>query len=277
MSLLSNYDVKVFEKIKQVDADGREFWSARDLQKVLEYAEWRNFIKVVEKAEEACKNAANPIKNHFVEVNKMVEIGSNTSKEIEDVLLSRYACYLIVQNGDPKKEIIAWGQSYFAVQTRRQELAETFTQLDEDKKRLTIRRDLREHNKNLVSTARNAGVATPADYAIFQDAGYQGLYGGLKAKDIHQRKHLKKSQKILDYMNSTELAANLFRATQTEEKLRREKIIGKAKANRTHQAVGAKVRQTIKELGGTMPENLSTPKDSVQKLEKRENKKLTAR
>lgn len=258
----------IFEEIKHISEDGVEFWYARELQTALEYVEWRNFRKVVEKAKIACENSANDVKSHFVEVNKMVNIGSGTSREVDDVMLSRYACYLIVQNGDPQKEIIALGQTYFAVKTRQQELAEKFEELTENQKRLSIRNEIIEHNKSLAEAAKNAGVETEKDYAVFQNKGYQGLYGGLGAKEIHARKGLKKSQKILDHMGSTELAANLFRATQTDEKLRRENIQGKENANRTHYEVGAKVRSTIKELGGTMPEDLPTPEKSIRQIEK---------
>jgi DNA-damage-inducible protein D len=205
----------------------------------------------------------------------MARIGSSAQREIEDFELSRYACYLIVQNGDPAKPVIANGQTYLAIQTRRQELAdnEAFQQLQEEEKRFFLRSELKEHNKQLVETAQQAGVETNLDFAIFQNHGYKGLYGGLDAQGIHRRKGLKKSQKILDHMCSTELAANPFRATQTEEKLRREHIKGKAKADQTHFEVGAKVRQTIKDLGGDMPEDLPTPKQSARQLE-REQKKL---
>jgi DNA-damage-inducible protein D len=204
----------------------------------------------------------------------MVDIGSGAKRQVEDFRLSRYACYLIVQNGDPGKPVIANGQTYFAMQTRRQELADSakFSQLGEDEKRLAIRNELATHNKHLAAAAKDAGVETPLDYAIFQDHGYKGLYGGLGNKEIHARKDLKKSQKILDHMGSTELAANLFRATQTEEKLRRDQVQGKTHANKTHFDVGRKVRQTIAELGGTMPESLPKPDASIQQIESAKKK-----
>ena len=263
---------KLFEDIKHYNEFDMEFWYARELQEVLEYTDWRNFNKVINKAKESCENSKNNTLDHFVEVDKMVRIGSGAEREIKDIILSRYACYLIVQNGDPKKETIALGQTYFAVQTRKQELSEQFTELTEDKKRLAIRNELREHNKNLAEAAKDAGVETHQEYAVFQNYGYMGLYGGMKANDIHKVKGLKPSEKILDHMGSTELAANLFRATQTEEKLRREKIQGKENANKTHFEVGKKVRQTIEELGGTMPENLPNPEKSIKQIEKEQNK-----
>ena len=265
---------ETFEGMRQFDADGNEFWIARQLAKVLEYSEYRHFQPVIERAKEACRNSDHPVEDHFEDVLDMVDIGSGAKRQIADIRLSRYACYLIVQNGDPSKPVIANGQSYFALQTRRQELSdnEALVRLSENDKRLLARAELTEHNKNLAAAAKDAGVETPIDYAIFQDHGYKGLYGGRGAKDIHAIKGLKKSQKILDHMGSTELAANLFRATQTEEKLRRDQVRGKQKANQTHFEVGKKVRQTIDELGGTMPEALPTPEKSIQQIESAKKK-----
>lgn len=260
---------QTFEEIKQVNEFDQEFWSARKLAKVLEYAEYRNFLPVIEKAKEACRNSGQAVEDHFVELHEMVRIGSGAERKMESIGLSRYACYLIVQNGDPSKPVIANGQTYFAIQTRRQELADdaAFQQLKENEKRLFLRNELREHNTQLAEAAQQAGVETHIDFATFQNHGYRGLYGGLDAQGIHARKELEKSHKILDHMGSTELAANLFRATQTEEKLRRDEITGKTRANKTHHDVGKKVRQTIEELGGTMPEDLPTPADSIKKIE----------
>lgn len=264
---------QTFESIKQ-EENGCEFWSARALAKILDYYDYRNFLPVIEKAKEACKNSGYNINDHIVDINNMIDIGKGGKRQVSDVRLSRYGCYLIVQNGDPSKPIIANGQTYFAIQTRRQELANdlAFQDLEEDEKRLFLRRELRTHNKILATTAQRAGVQTSLDFAIFQDHGYKGLYGGLGAKDIHRRKGLQKGQEILDYMGSTETAANYFRVTQTEEKLRRDKIQGKSKANQTHFDVGEKVRQTIKELGGTMPEKLPIVRKSIKQLEKERSK-----
>lgn len=262
---------QTFEGIRQINSAGEEFWLARQLGKILDYAEYRNFLPVIEKARNACENSGQSVSDHFVEMHEMIEIGKGGQREMPSYALSRYACYLIVQNGDPGKPVIANGQTYFAIQTRRQELAdnEAFQRLKEDEKRLFLRNEMREHNKQLVEAAQQAGVESHLDFAIFQNHGYKGLYGGLDAKGIHTRKGLTKSQNILDNMGSTELAANLFRATQTEEKLRRENIQGKTRANQTHFEVGKKVRQTIEELGGTMPENLPTPEEDLKKLENR--------
>lgn len=268
----SKYTESLFESIKHIDEQENEFWYARELQIALEYKEWRNFTKVIERAITACENSENSVSEHFVEVNKTSPVPNGGTRIIDDYELSRYACYLIVQNADPRKKVIALGQTYFAVKTRQQELIENFDDLNEDKKRLAIRNEMIAHNKSLAEAAKLAGVETPQEYAIFQNKGYQGLYGGLGAKEIHARKGLKKSQKILDHMGSTELAANLFRATQTDEKLRRDHITGKTAANNTHYEVGKKVRQTIKELGGTMPEDLPTPTKSIKQIEQEQNK-----
>lgn len=263
-----------FESIRHVDDEGNEFWLARQLASVLDYSQYRHFLPVVERAKEACRNSGQAVADHIEDVLTMVDIGSGAKRQVEDFRLSRYACYLIVQNGDPSKPVIANGQTYFAMQTRRQELADDakFARLSEDDKRLAIRNELATHNKYLAAAAQQAGVETGIEFAIFQDHGYKGLYGGLGHKEIHARKGLKKSQKILDHMGSTELAANLFRATQTEEKLRRDKVQGKAQANQTHYEVGRKVRQTIDELGGTMPENLPKPENSIQQIESAKKK-----
>ncbi|TDS86626.1 DNA-damage-inducible protein D [Rahnella sp. BIGb0236] len=267
-----------FEELRQHSNDNNEYWSARDLAPLLDYRDWRNFQNVLSRAAQACETSNQQLSDHFVDATKMVILGSGAQRELEDIHLSRYACYLVVQNGDPGKPVIAAGQTYFALQTRRQELADdaTFKQLREDEKRLFLRNELKEHNKQLVEVAQQAGVATTLDFAVFQNHGYQRLYGGLDQKAIHQRKGLKKSQKILDHMGSTELAANLFRATQTEEKLRRDQVDSKEQANQTHFDVGSKVRKTIEELGGTMPENLPAPEHSIRQIEsaaKRLNKK----
>ena len=261
-----------FESIKQIDDDGNEYWYARDLQEILEYSEWRNFSKIIEKAKSACETSGHAVQSEFVDVNKLVDVGANLQRSIQDIVLSRYACYLIAMNGDPRKEVIALAQTYFAVKTHEQEQLEL---QKEDSLRLQIRQDIKEHNISLAEAANQAGIKEPKDYAIFQNEGYKGLYGGLGVKQIHAKKGLKKSQKILDHMGSTELAANLFRSTQTDEKLRREGIKGKENANKIHHDVGAKVRQTIKELGGTMPEDLETPTKSIQQIRKESKKALS--
>jgi DNA-damage-inducible protein D len=244
---IANQHHATFEGIRQLDATGQEFWLARQLAEVLDYSQYRHFLPVVERAKEACLNSGQPVENHIEDVLTMVEIGSGAKREIADIRLSRYACYLVVQNGDPSKPVIANGQTSFAMQTRRQELEDSakFAQLSEDDKRVAIRNELAAHNKHLAAVAKDAGVESSLDYAIFQDHGYKGLYGGLGAKDIHAHKGLKKSQKILAHMGSTELAANLFRATQTEEKLKRENVQGKRQANKAHYEVGEKVRATM--------------------------------
>jgi len=260
-----------FETIKKIDDDGKEYWSSRDLAKALEYADYRNFLTSVNKAKIACENSGEVIHNHFVDANEMVQIGSGAEKPLETIYLSRYACYLIVQNSDPTKVVVAKGQTYFAIQTRRQEKTDN---LIEDHSRVLLREEMKKHNTSLMHTASTAGVES---YAIFQNAGYKGLYGGLTMQDIHSKKKLKKSQKILDHMNSEELAANLFRATQTDAKIKRENIKGQGNANLAHYEVGQKVRKTIENLGGTMPEKLPTP-DAIGKahtrIKKSKNKKF---
>lgn len=260
----------IFEKIKHINKYKSEFWSSRELAKVLGYKEYRNFLNVIDNAKQACKNSGQVIHNHFVDINKMVKLGSGASRSIDIIHLSRYACYLIIQNSDPSKEVIALGQTYFAIQTRKQEKTD---QLIEDQKRMHLRGEVKKHNVSLAETAENAGVEK---FAIFQNYGYKGLYGGFDAKKIHRIKKLKKSQKILDHMGSEELAANLFRATQTDAKIKRENIQGEMKANLTHYDVGQKVRKTIDDIGGTMPEKLPSV-DGVGKAKKRvkkNNKKL---
>jgi len=270
MSEISKKHTTLFESIKEIDENGNEYWGARKLAKVLEYSDFRNFISVIEKAKEACENSGHEVENHLVDFTEMVPIGSGAEREFASVKLSRYACYLIVQNADPGKEVVAQGQTYFAIQTRLQEIRQMdeYNRLaSEDEKRLFLRDEMKRHNIQLADAAKGAGVIEPLDYAIFQNHGYMGLYGGLDAKGIHKNKGLKKSQNILDHMGSTELAANLFRATQTEEKLRRDNIKGKQQANKTHFEIGKKVRKTIEEIGGTMPEDLPVA-DSIKKLEK---------
>lgn len=259
-----------FEALRH-EQDGAEFWLARRLGPALGYQDYRNFVAVVAKAKVACVKAGFDPADHFGDVTTMVDIGSGARRSLPDIRLSRYAGYLIVQNGDSAKPVIARGQTYFAVQTRRQELRDEagFGGLSEDERRLMLRREMAHHNTALASAAGQAGVTTGLDYAVFQDHGYRGLYGGRTMRDIHAAKGLKKSQKILDHMGSTELAANLFRATQTEEKLRRDGAATKAQANDIHLSVGKRVRATIRDLGGQMPETLPTPGSSIRQLERR--------
>ena len=258
----------IFETIKKRDDNGKEYWSSRELAKVLEYTDYRNFLTAVNKAKTACENSGEVIHSHFVETNEMVQIGSGAERPADTVFLSRYACYLIVQNSDPTKVVVAKGQTYFAIQTQRQEKRDN---LVEDNNRIFLRKEMKKHNTSLLQTASLAGVES---FAIFQNSGYKGLYGGLTMQDIHEKKKLKKSQKILDHMNSEELAANLFRATQTDAKIKRENIKGEGNANLAHFEVGQKVRNTIASLGGTMPEKLPTP-DAIGKAQTRIKKSST--
>lgn len=259
-----------FELIRRVNQAGNEHWSSRDFARVLGYADYRNFEQVIDKARIACFNSGQRVEDHFVDITDMIGIGKGGQRPVPTTLMSRYACYLAIQNADPAKEIVALGQTYFAIQTRRQELSD---EQMEDDRRLLLRNELKVHNLQLADAAKDCGVIEPRDYAIFQNHGYQGLYGGMGAQDIHRHKGLKRSEQILDHMGSSELAANLFRATQAEDKLRRDKVKGKAAANRTHFDVGKKVRQTIEELGGTMPENLP-PAESIKKIQTKKRKKL---
>jgi len=274
MSNLKAIEYKSFEAIKHLSEDGGEYWYARELATVLEYVQWRNFQKVLDRAKLACKNSGYVIPDHFAEVSKTIEMPKTASKQVVDYKLSRYACYLIVQNGDPRKEVIALGQTYFAIQTRRQEVADYFNQLDEDNKRLVIRGDIKQWNQMLAEAAHNAGVITNEEYATFQNAGYMGLYGGMKVEDIHRKKGLKKADKILDFMSGTELIANLFRISQTEEKLKKDKASTTDAANDIHFIVGREVRGTIERVGGTMPEEMPVPNKSISDVEREQLKKL---
>ena len=269
-------EYKRFEDIKQIRADGTEFWSARELAPALEYTKWENFQNVIKRAMIECENSGHSVEDDFPEVRKIVDAGI-TSKPVKDYELTRYACYLIVQNGDPRKEVIALGQTYFAIQTYRQEVADHFNELDEDRRRLVVRGDIKQWNQMLAETAHNAGVITNEEFAIFQNAGYMGLYGGLDVDDIHKRKNLEVGQKILDYMGSTELIANLFRISQTEEKLRKDEVDNAKTATSIHYSVGKEVRSAIEKIGGTMPEDLPTPEKSIQEIEKEQMARLKAK
>ncbi len=256
----------IFEEIRKINQYDMEYWSARELMPALGYDTWSKFTDAISRAEESAKNVGVEPKEHFLPA----PAKSTGGRPAEDVFLSRYACYLVAQNGDPRKPEIAAAQSYFVIQTRRQEKTDM---LAEDQKRVMLRDEVKKHNTSLAEAADHAGVR---NYAIFQNYGYIGLYGGLGAKEIHRKKNLKKSQKILDHMGSEELAANLFRATQTDAKLRRENISGEDRANNAHFEVGKKVRETIKDLGGTMPENLPSA-DAIAKSKTRLKKLRTNR
>jgi DNA-damage-inducible protein D len=277
MSKLNAEEYKCFEDIKTVRADGSEFWSARELAPVLDYAKWENFSKVINRAMLACKNSGYEIDDHFPDIRKMVDIGSGTQRKVKDFELTRYACYLIVQNGDPRKEVIALGQTYFAIQTYRQEVADRFNQLDEDNKRLVIRGDIKQWNQLLAEAAHDAGVITNEEFAQFQNAGYMGLYGGLTVDEIHDKKGLAIRDKILDFMGSEELIANLFRISQTESKLKRENIQGAGAARDAHYVVGREVRAAIERVDGVMPEDLPTPDKSISQIEREQLNKLKKR
>lgn len=258
-----------FESIKHIDENSVEFWYARELMKMLEYSKWGNFVKVIEKAKEACNNSEISIDEHFADVSKIVKAGA-ASKDIGDIKLTRYACYLIAQNGDSRKKAIALAQTYFAVQTRKQEITrQEYEQLSEDEKRLYTRKNVKDKNKYLFDTAKQAGVR---NYGKFNNYGYRGLYNGETAKDIANRKGIAEKEDILDYMSSTELAANLFRITQTDEVLKNKNVNNEEDACITHHKVGQAVRQTIKKIGGTMPEDLPTPRKSTKQIEEEKSK-----
>ena len=263
---------KSFEDIKHIDENGVEFWYARELMTILEYNKWENFEKVINKAKDACENSGITVIDHFPDVRKTIQMPKGAEKTILDYKLTRYACYLIAQNGDSRKKVIALAQTYFAVQTRKQEITEKeYSMLTEDEKRFYQRNLTRKGNYSLNQTAKRAGVK---NFDKFHNAGYKGLYNGETADDIAKRKGLRYREDILDNMGSEELAANLFRITQTESKLKKDNIQTEKDANKTHYNVGAKVRKTIKELGGTMPEDLPTPKKSLKQLEKENNRNL---
>ena len=271
MNELEKINETIFESIKHVDDDGNEYWYARELQKVLEYKRWDKFYNVIESAQVACSISNNNVLDHFSQVGKMVDIGSNTLRNIVDYKLSRYACYLIAQNGDSRKKVIALAQTYFAIQTRKQELLELeYNSLTEDEKRFYQRDLTKKGNYFLNQTAAKAGVK---NFDKFHNAGYKGLYNGETANDIAKRKGLRYREDILDNMGSEELAANLFRITQTDAKLKKDNITGEGNANEVHYNVGKKVRNAITDIGGTMPEDLPTPDKSLKELEK-ENKDL---
>ena len=271
MNEIKEYTEKVFENIKHVDENGNEYWLARELQSILGYNQWRSINELIERAKVACQESKYSVDDHFAVQRKMVDIGSKTKRIIQDYKLSRYACYLIVMNGNPKKKIIALAQTYFAIQTRKQELNEIeYNKLTEDEKRLYRRNQARKGNYNLNKTAVNSGVK---DLARFHNAGYKGLYNGETADDIFKRKKLRYREDILDNMGSEELADNIFRIAQTDAKLKRDKVDNEYTANSVHYEVGKEVRDSIKRLGGTMPEDLPAPNKSLKELEK-ENKKV---
>ena len=266
MNEIKEYTKKVFEDIKHIDENGNEYWYARELQNILEYHQWRSIHDLIERAKIACKESQYNINDHFALYRKMVDIGSKTKRKVLDYKLSRYACYLIVMNGNPKKEIIALGQTYFAIQTRKQELSEKeYSELTEDEKRFYQRDLTRKGNYSLNIAARNAGVK---NYDKFHNAGYKGLYNGETANDIAKRKGLRYREDILDNMGSEELAANLFRITQTESKLKKDNIQGENNANKTHYNIGKNIREVIEKNGGTIPEKIPTPEKSLKEIEK---------
>ena len=272
MDTLEKYNEKNFEDIKHIDEYGNEYWYARELQVALDYKKWQKFENVIENAKIACENSDNAVSDHFTQVGKMINTGKTAKRKVVDFKLSRYACYLIVQNANPNKEVVALGQTYFAVQTRKQELTEKeYSKLTEDKKRFYQRNLTKKGNYSLNQVAKKCGVK---NFDKFHNAGYRGLYNGESADDIAKRKGLRYREDILDNMGSEELAANLFRISQTESKLKRDNVTGEKYANETHYNIGKNIREVIAKNGGTMPEDLPTPKKSLKELEKEEIKKL---
>ena len=262
----------IFESIKRIDEDGNEQWYARELQSVLDYKEWRKFENVIQKARKSCENSNINTLEHFVDADKMIKLAKNAIRKVEDYKLSRYACYLIAQNGDSRKTTIALAQTYFAIQTRKMEITEKeYSSLTEDEKRLYQRNLTKKGNYSLNQTAKKAGVK---NFDKFHNAGYKGLYNGESANDIAKRKGLRYREDILDNMGSEELAANLFRITQTESKLKKDNIQGEEKASKTHYNIGKNIREVIEKNGGTMPEELPTPKKSLKEIEKETKNKL---
>ena len=275
---LEIYKEQNFEEIKHINEEGMEYWYARELAKILEYTEWRNFFKVINKSITACKNSNNNPKYHFVEINKMVKLGSGAERKVEDFILTRYACYLIVQNADSSKQVVALGQTYFAIQTRKQELLDDkIKNLSENQKRIKLRNEVKEGNKILSDTVYEIGARTNKEFAKFHNEGYKGLYGGETAKAIKKRKGIDEKDDILDYMGNTELAANWFRITQADEMLKRDKIDTLEEANRTHNKAGKEVRKTMMRLSGIKPEELPTPEKSIKQIEKDEKIKIEAK
>jgi DNA-damage-inducible protein D len=272
--------ISPFDAIRHEDEDGNEYWSARELSKLLGYDRWENFRRyVIPRTQKACENSGHAASDHVRGTTKLIKAGKGAQRPVEDFELSRFACYLVVENADPAKPIVALGQHYFAVQTRRQEIADelALANLPEDQKRLVFRSLMSTYNTRLADAAQQAGVVAASDFSTFQDHGYMGLYGGLRENDIHARKSLtSEKQNILDYMGSEELGANIFRATQTDAKLHRENIQGKDQANQTHLEIGNIVRKAIAEAGGMMPEHLPTPEKSIQELQRDEQKRIEA-
>ena len=271
MNEVKEYTEKIFEDIKHIDENGKEYWEARELMPLLEYSKWERFSNAIDNAKKSCENSGYSVDDHFPDAGKMVQIGSNTKRKIQDYKLSRYACYLIVQNGDSRKKAVALGQTYFAIQTRKQELSEKeYSELTEDEKRLYQRNLTRKGNYSLNITARNCGVK---NFDKFHNFGYKGLYNGETANDIAKRKGLRYREDILDNMGSEELVANLFRISQTEAKLKKDNVKTEIIANDTHYTIGKNIREVIVKNGGTLPEDLPTPNKSLKEIEK-ENKKL---